>query len=63
MDFLDKIIKRIKLFLRESRRVILVTRKPDSREFKTIVKVAGMGMIVIGFIGFVIQMIKQIFLS
>lgn len=36
------------------------TRKPDAVEFKTIVKVSGLGMIIIGLIGFIITMIKQI---
>ena len=36
------------------------TKKPDAEEFKTIVKVSGLGMVIIGLIGFIITMIKQI---
>ena len=36
-------------------------KKPDMIEFKTIVKVSGLGMILIGLIGFIINVIKQMF--
>ena len=51
---------RLKSFSNECVRVLKVTRKPDSLEFKTIVKVSGLGMIVIGLIGFLFTMTKQI---
>ena len=51
---------RFKGFANECVRVLKVTRKPDKVEFKTIVKVSGLGMILIGLIGFVITMIKQL---
>ena len=49
---------RLKSFMLECKRVLKVTKKPTSFEFKTIVKVSGIGMIVIGLMGFLIQMIK-----
>jgi protein transport protein SEC61 subunit gamma and related proteins len=52
---------RFKSFLNECIRVLKVTRKPDMFEFKTIVKVSGLGMIVVGLMGFVFAMAKQIF--
>lgn len=48
-------------YLRECRRVLTVTKKPTSEEFKAIVKVSALGMAVIGLIGFIIQMIKTYF--
>ena len=51
---------RFKSFINECIRVLKVTRKPSKDEFKTIVKVSGLGMIIIGLIGFVITMIKQL---
>ena len=45
-------------FLKECRRVLRVTKKPNSTEFKTIVKVSAAGMLLIGLIGFVVQMVK-----
>ena len=54
------LFRRFKNFVRECRRVLIVTKKPTSFEFKTIVKAAGLGMIIIGMIGFIIQLIKQL---
>ena len=51
---------RFKSFLGECTRVLRGTRKPNKLEFKTIVKVSGLGMILIGLIGFIITMIKQL---
>ena len=51
---------RFKSFINESIRVLRITRKPSREEFKTIVKVSGLGMIIIGLIGFVITMIRQL---
>ena len=52
---------KIKSFIRESIRVLRVTKKPDAIEFKTIVKVSGIGILVIGLIGFLVQMFKLLF--
>ena len=52
---------KLKRFGIECGRVLRVTKKPDSIEYKTIVKVSGLGMAVIGLMGFLIQMIKQLF--
>ena len=52
---------KIKSFIQESIRVLKVTKKPDATEFKTIVKVSGLGILIIGMIGFIVQMIKLLF--
>ncbi|MBI4452034.1 protein translocase SEC61 complex subunit gamma [Candidatus Woesearchaeota archaeon] len=49
---------KVKSFLVECLRVLRITKKPDAIEFKTIVKVSGLGILIIGAIGFVIQMAK-----
>ncbi|MBI2522892.1 protein translocase SEC61 complex subunit gamma [Candidatus Woesearchaeota archaeon] len=51
---------RFKGFINESIRVLKVTRKPSKLEFQTIVKASGLGMIIIGLLGFVITMLKQL---
>ena len=51
---------RLKSFINECTRVLKVTRRPDKIEFKTIVKVSGFGILLIGFVGFVITMLKQL---
>ncbi len=58
MDF-KKIINNLKGFFIECKRVFRVTKKPTNMEFKTIVKASGLGIIVIGMIGFIISMIRQ----
>ncbi len=52
---------KFKRFIVECKRVLKVTKKPNSFEFKTIVKVSGLGMAIIGLLGFLVQMIKQLF--
>ncbi len=52
MSFLN----RIKKFLLEMRRVLRVTKKPDRREYMSISKVSGIGILLIGLIGFILQM-------
>ncbi len=57
----NSLISRFKGFVIECKRVFRVTKKPSNLEFKTIVKASGLGIIIIGLIGFMIQMIKQLF--
>ena len=54
------LIMKLKRFGKECVRVLKVTKKPNRDEFKTIVKVSGLGIIIIGLVGFIIQIIKQL---
>ncbi len=45
---------KLKSFVLECKRVLIVTKKPTKEEFKMIFKASGIGMLIIGFIGFVI---------
>ena len=49
---------KVKSFVGECIRVLRITKKPTGMEFKTIVKVSGIGILVIGLLGFIVQMIK-----
>jgi len=51
-------LERFKLFVAECVRVLRVTKKPTKDEFKTIVKVTGVGIFVLGLIGFIAVMIS-----
>ena len=51
---------KIKRFFKECVRVLKITKKPSMLEFKTIVKASGLGMIIIGLLGFIISMVKQV---
>jgi protein transport protein SEC61 subunit gamma-like protein len=53
---------KIKVYITECRRVLKITKKPDNAEFKVIVKVSGLGMLVVGLIGFLITLIKELLL-
>jgi protein transport protein SEC61 subunit gamma-like protein len=50
-------------FVDEAMRVLRITRKPDSTEFKTVAKVAGMGILAIGLVGFVLHLIGRLVTS
>jgi len=52
---------KFKGFINESIRVLRITKKPDKTEFLTIVKASGLGILIIGLIGFIIQMINVLF--
>ncbi len=49
--------QKFKKFLVECKRVLIVTKKPSGMEFRTIMKVSGLGMILIGLIGFLVMII------
>ena len=51
---------KLKTFIIESRRVLAVTRKPTRMEFTTIVKVTAVGILLIGFIGFLLQLASNL---
>ncbi len=51
---------KLKAFIKECKRVLKITKKPDNAEFKTIVKVSGLGMLIIGLIGFLILLAKEL---
>jgi protein transport protein SEC61 subunit gamma-like protein len=52
---------KVRAFYIECKRVLKVTKRPDKLEFRTIVKISGLGMVVVGFIGFLIHIIKEVF--
>ena len=54
-------VSKVKTFFREMIRVFKVTKKPSMEEFKVIVKVSGVGILIIGIIGFFIQIVWQMF--
>ena len=42
-------------FLKECKRVLQITKKPTKEEYKVIVKVTGIGILIIGALGFAIS--------
>jgi protein transport protein SEC61 subunit gamma-like protein len=56
-------MKRIREFLGQCKRVWQVTRKPDKEEIKLISKVSAIGIIIIGIVGFVISLVIEFILK
>jgi protein transport protein SEC61 subunit gamma and related proteins len=50
----------IKRKIQEYKRVWKITKKPDSKEFWGVVKITGLGILVVGLIGFIVLSIKII---
>jgi protein transport protein SEC61 subunit gamma-like protein len=41
-------------------RVLRLARKPDSKEYQQVAKITGAGILLIGFIGFLIKLASQL---
>lgn len=52
---------KVRSFIQECLRVLKITKKPDAIEFRTIVKVSGLGILIIGLAGFAVTMVKLLF--
>jgi len=57
MKPIKEYLVQFKSFIKECRRVIQITKKPSSDDYKSIVKVTGLGILIIGALGFVISTI------
>lgn len=51
------LLGKLKNFVKECTRVLKITKKPTKEEFKTISKVSGLGILIIGLIGFIVHLI------
>ncbi len=51
---------RVKRFIKECARVIHITKKPSKEEYWSAVKVTGIGIAIIGALGFIIFLLKQL---
>ena len=50
-------IDKIKKFFAQCKKVVRITKKPSKMEYQTIVKVSGLGILLIGLVGFLLQML------
>ncbi len=46
-------------FIQSSQRIFNVSRKPDWKEYSAMAKVTGLGVIVIGVIGYIVKLVLQ----
>jgi protein transport protein SEC61 subunit gamma-like protein len=56
MDIREKIVKAYT----ETRRILRLSRKPKSAEFNETAKITGLGMILIGLLGFIVFLVSQL---
>jgi len=55
------ITEKIKSFFLQCSRVWTTLRKPSMQEIKTVSKVSALGILIVGFIGFVISIVMHAF--
>jgi protein transport protein SEC61 subunit gamma-like protein len=53
-------LQKLKNFITECSRVLRVSRKPTKHEFWTIAKVAGIGILIIGLLGFILHLMDNL---
>jgi len=54
-------MNKLKSFSKKCKRVWLTMKKPSKEEFQTIAKVSALGILVIGFFGFLFSILMQFF--
>lgn len=63
MSLAKKTTSDLKAFISKSKRVWLVLKKPSKVEYKMVAKITAIGILIIGFVGFLISAVMQIFLG
>jgi len=51
---------KFKSFIIESKRVYKITKRPSPEEFKIIVKVTSIGILLIGLLGFIVHIVATV---
>jgi protein transport protein SEC61 subunit gamma and related proteins len=51
---------KMRRFWKETVRVLRITKKPNKEEFSTSLKITGIGIAIIGAIGFIIFLLRQL---
>lgn len=49
-----------KAFISSSKRIFVVSKKPTGPEFNTMAKITGLGIVLIGLIGFIVMLLFKI---
>ena len=52
--------ERFDKFIKDSKRVLKVSRKPDMQEYKELAKVTSIGVVIIGVIGFAVVLLGSL---
>lgn len=59
-DGVSKARNKVKSSIREYKRVLKISEKPDREEFETSAKITGLGIVLIGVVGFLFYMASQL---
>lgn len=51
---------KLKEFFESSKRILLISKKPTNKEYWGMAKIVGLGMIVIGIIGFIVKLVMSL---
>lgn len=51
------ILQSLRDFIDSSKRVLIISRKPEWKEYSAMVKVTGLGIIIIGIIGYLVLLV------
>ncbi|MBU0469849.1 MAG: protein translocase SEC61 complex subunit gamma [Nanoarchaeota archaeon] len=60
MDVQETKKYKVKRFIKETIRVLRITKKPNKQEYTSVVKVTGLGILIIGALGFIIFLLKHL---
>jgi len=60
MGKIKNFIERIKIWIKETERILRLIRKPKRSEFDEVARITGLGIILFGLIGFIIFFIAQL---
>ena len=63
MEIQESKWKKVKRFVKETHRVMKITKKPSKQEWMTATKITALGTAVIGAVGFALFIIKQLLFS
>ncbi|MDD5111532.1 MAG: protein translocase SEC61 complex subunit gamma [Candidatus Altiarchaeota archaeon] len=55
-----KVIDKIKRMFSETRRILILTRRPKRSEYNETIKVTGAGILLMGALGFIVLFISRI---
>jgi len=56
-------MKRLKSFYLKCKRVWRVLKKPTKQEFEQVAKISAIGIVILGFLGFLISLMMKLFLK
>lgn len=49
--------EKITSFIDAAKRILIVSKKPDKNEFQAMAKVTGLGILVIGVVGYIVRLV------